>query len=273
MKASHRLFIGSLLFLGSIAVAATESPVVATINGRAIRLNEFNQRFDDASKLVNPPANRKVFLEDLVRYEVGVQEAEKRKIENDPVVKERIRQQLYVGLIEKELGDKINNLPVSEAEMESYYKNSPELKSSHILIEVKPNATEAERGAGKKRAEEILKEVRASKKSFEELANLYTDDIVTKKRGGDVGYQNRLTVVAPYFDALMKLKTGEISGLIDTKFGFHIAKLTGRHTYEEADKAVLKNAVFEKKRLAMFNDYFDKLKKKYKITLNPEIVK
>jgi len=100
----------SLIILFSISATAAVDPVVVTINNRSIHLEEFNKRFDDARKLLNPPSTRKAFLEDLVRYEVGVQEAEKRNLAKDPIIAERIRQQLYVGLIEKELSDKINNI-------------------------------------------------------------------------------------------------------------------------------------------------------------------
>ncbi len=269
------LMIKTALFTGIFAATALAAvdPVVVTINNRAIHLDEFTKRYDDAKKLLNPPSNKKAFLEDLVRYEVGVQEAEHKNIAKDPIIAERIRQQLYVGLIEKELSSKINDIKISDSEMREYYKSSPEIKSSHILIEIKPNATEAERATAKKRAEEILSEVKSSKRPFEELVNLYTDDLSTKKRGGDIGYQTRISIVAPYYDAVSKMKVGDISGLIESKYGFHIAKLTGKHSFEESDKGQIKAALFERKRLALFNDYFDKLKKKYKITTNSDIVK
>jgi peptidyl-prolyl cis-trans isomerase C/peptidyl-prolyl cis-trans isomerase D len=259
--------------LSTLVFAAVENPTVATINGRAIKMSEFQQRFDEASRLHNPPSNKKIFLEELIRYEVGVQEAEKRKISEEPVVKERIRQQLYVGLVEKDLGEKINGINVSPKEMEAYYKTSPEMRSRHILIEIKPGATDVERAAGRKRAEEILKEVKSSKKPFEELVKIYTDDLATKKNGGDVGFQNRFSTVPPYYEGMLKLKVGEVSGVVETKFGFHIIKLTEVHSYDEADKDLIRNAIFERKRLAMFNEYFDKLKKKYNITINTAIVK
>ena len=82
-----------------------------------------------------------------------------------------------------------------------------------------------------------------------------------------------MTIIGPYYEALNKLSVGEISGLIETRYGFHIAKLLGRHPYDEAKKELIRNAILERKRLAIFNEYFEKLKKKYKISSNLEVIK
>jgi peptidyl-prolyl cis-trans isomerase C/peptidyl-prolyl cis-trans isomerase D len=81
----------------------------------------------------------------LIRYEVGVQEAKKRKIQNDPIVVEKIRQEIYKGLLEKDLGERVQKITVSDKEMEAYFKKNPEMRVSHILIEVKTNATPEQR--------------------------------------------------------------------------------------------------------------------------------
>src|SRR6185436_3857332 len=116
------------------------------------------------------------FLEDLIRYKIGLQEATKRDIKDDPIVAERINQEIYKGLIEKELGKPVEAIKISEDDLKNYYSKNPEIRSSHILIEVKPTANTAEHAAAKKRAEEIYAKVKESKKSFDELVNLYSDD-------------------------------------------------------------------------------------------------
>ncbi|MBK9293710.1 MAG: peptidylprolyl isomerase [Oligoflexia bacterium] len=269
--------ITALLFLfvySLSANSATEKQVVLKINNRIVTNEEFNKRFDDARKLVNPPSSKAAFLEDLINYEIGVQEAEKRNVAKDPIVAERIRQQLYVGLLEMELGKKANNISISEEEKMAFYKTTPQLRSSHILIEIKPNATASEKAQAKKRALDILNEVRSSKKSFEDLVKLYTDDLVTKARGGDVGYQSSLTINPDYYGALLKLRVGEVApSLIETKYGFHIAKLTGKLSYEDADKNLIVNPILEKKKIDLFKSYFNSLRKKYKITTNTNALK
>src|SRR5690606_12366134 len=115
--------------------------VVAKVGNKNITTSEFNSRYEDVLKQAINPPSKAVFLEDLIRYEIGVQEAEKRNLQNDPAVKERIRQEMYKGLVEKELGDRIKAIKVTENEMKAYYSKNPEIKTSHILIEFKPDAT------------------------------------------------------------------------------------------------------------------------------------
>jgi parvulin-like peptidyl-prolyl isomerase len=270
------VLVFSFLLLGQASFAADAAnlnEVVASIGNRKITLKEFNQRYGEVmSKTINPPT-REAFLEDLVRYEMGVQEAEKKHLENDPQVKEMLRQDIYKGLLEKELGDKVSKIKVGEEEMKAYYQKFPELRTSHILIEFKPDANEEQKKDARKRAEEILREVKTNKRSFEENVALYTDDVLSKKTGGDVGWQSNVTLVPPYYDSAASMKVGEVRGLITTQYGFHIIKLTGRHAYVDANKRQIQAAVFDQKRKVIFDDYFAKLKKNYTIKENKIIVK
>lgn len=271
---SFSILISALMaFVGSAALAqANKDEAVAVVGTKKITVEEFNRKFNDVRNMaVNPPTKAQ-FLEDLVRYELGVQEAERRNLEKDPVVQDRMKQELYKALLEKELAERVNKIAVNEKEMEAYYKKNPEIRTSHILIELKPGATPEQRAEARKRATEIYEEVKKSKRPFEELVRLYSDDPLTKQTGGDVGYQSRITLVPSYYDAILAMKVGEIRGLIDTPFGFHIVKVTGRRSFDNANKRQLRAAVFDEKRKDIFNDYFDKLKKSYKIQTNPGLI-
>lgn len=247
--------------------------VVAQVGTKRITLNEFNKKYNEVrSQTINPPTKQQ-FLEDLVRYELGLQEAEKRNLEKDPLVQDRVRQELYKALLEKDLGQQVQKIQVSEAEMKAWYAKNPEIRTSHILIEVKSGATPEQRVEAQKRAQEIYKEVRGSKRSFEELVRLYSDDPLSKQAGGDVGWQSRVTLMPSYYEAVLGMKVNEIKGLIETPFGFHIIKLTGRRGYEEANKRQIRAAVFDEKRKNAFNAYFERLKKQYSIKTNPSALK
>jgi len=255
--------------LNTFAQTAKDSAVVATVGSKKITLGEFNKKYKEVTSqvLVNPPT-KQVFLEELVRYEVGVQEAKKRGYEKDPIVLDRLNQEMYKALLEKELGKKVEENTVSEADMKAWYAKNPQIRLSDILIEVKPGSTKEQREEAKKRAGEILAEVKKSNRSFEELVKLYSDDITTKNLGGDVGWQTRVSLVSNYYDEVNKLKVGEVSNLIETAFGFHIVKLTGRRSYDEAPKREIRMAVYDVKRKAVFDEFFDKIRKNYKINVN-----
>jgi parvulin-like peptidyl-prolyl isomerase len=268
----------ALAFLAAPSMSRAEEStnskdVVAVVGNKSITLKEFNDKYGEVIKQsINPPS-KDLFLEDLVRYEMGVQEAVKRGVPDEAIVKERIRQEYYKGLIEKELGTKISEIKVTDKDMQEFYKKNPEIRTSHILIEFRPEATAEQKKAAKDRATEIYNEVKKSKRPFEELVGLYTDDVLSKRTGGDVGWQSRVTLVPSYYDAALKMKVGDVQGLIETQYGYHIIKVTGRRGYADANKRQIRAAVFDDKRKDLFDAYFNKLKKQYPVRVNKGVLK
>ncbi len=264
---------GALVFSLFSAAQKKDDAVVATIGNTKITVKDFNEKFNNATKMsVNPPPTKAQFLEELVRFEVGVQEAEKRNLDHDPIVRDAMRRELYKGLLEKELGMKVQNMPITEAEMAEHYKRNPEIRFSHILFELKPNPTPEQRKEALDRANKIFDEVKKSKRPFPELVKLYSDDPLSKQVGGDAGWQSRLTIVPQLYDAALSSKVGEIKGLIETQFGFHIIKITDRRSYDNASKRAVRLSVFEEKRKKIFDEYMEKLKKNYSIKSNPSLL-
>lgn len=258
-----------------VSAQSAWAQTVAKIGKVEISLKDFKDRYAEVRRQTINPPTPEIFLDDLIRFEMGIQEAEKRKLENEPEVKERLRQELYKALVEKEIGKKVDSIKVNEAEMKKYYKDNPEIRSSHILIEVKPDASPEQIAAASKRADEIYAEVKKSKRPFEELVKLYSDDFNSKSTGGDVGYHNRISIsVAPtYYEALLSLKTNELSKPVRTQYGFHIIKNTGRRRFEDANRAQLRAAVYDQKRKVVFDQYFKSLGSRYSVTKDQKLIK
>ena len=84
-----------------------------------------------------------------------------------------------------------------------------------------------EKEEARKKAEAIAAEVRAKPASFDEVAKRESQDPGTKDKGGDLGFNARGSFVKPFEDALYRMKPGEISGAIESEFGFHVIRLTG----------------------------------------------
>ncbi|HEY1078842.1 MAG TPA: peptidylprolyl isomerase [Bdellovibrio sp.] len=268
-----KLIISALLLISATSYAQKATDVVAQVGKKSITVEDFNKKYNEVkSQTVNPPTKAD-FLEDLIRYEVGLQEAEKRGLQKDPIVLERLDQEMYKALLEKELGPRIQKIQVSDKEMQTWYAKNPELRTSHILIEYKAGATPAQIAEAKKRANEIYDEVKKSKRPFEELVKLYSDDALSKQAGGDIGWQSRVTLVPSYYEAASDMKVGEVRGLIESQFGFHVIKLTGRRSFENANKRQLRAAVYDEKRKQIFNEFFEKLKKSYSIKENTSAIK
>lgn len=87
-------------------------------------------------------------------------------------------------------------------------------------------AKATERAVAKKTAEQALAEVQKTPGNFAELAKKYSQDPGSKDTGGDVGFFGRGMMVKPFEAAAWKLQPGQVSGLVESDFGFHIIKLT-----------------------------------------------
>ena len=269
-----RILLVCFLFITATTFAQKETDVLATVGTKKITVGDFNKKYKEVtSQVLSNPPSKKVFLEDLVRYEMGLQEAKKRGLDKDALVQDQMNQAMYKGLLEKELGQKVQDSKVTDEEMKAWYSKNPQIRVSTILIEVKPGATAAQRAEAKKRATEILTEVKSSKRPFEELVRLYSDDTTTKNLGGDIGWQSRITLNPAYYEAANKLKlNGVTADLIEVAFGFHIIKLTGKRSFEEAPKREIRMAVFDEKRKILFDKFFDNLKKNYPVNVNTKLV-
>jgi peptidyl-prolyl cis-trans isomerase D len=103
---------------------------------------------------------------------------------------------------------------VSEAELHAWYDSNVRAKFE-------------ERAAARKKAEDVLAQLRAAPDKFADLAKQYSQDPGSKDKGGDLGFFARGAMVKPFEEAVFNLKQGQISGIVETDFGFHIIKLTG----------------------------------------------
>ncbi|MBF8280662.1 MAG: PpiC-type peptidyl-prolyl cis-trans isomerase [Candidatus Magasanikbacteria bacterium] len=75
------------------------------------------------------------------------------------------------------------------------------------------------------KAEEVLKEVKEGKTSFEELAKKYSQDPGSAAKGGDLGFFSEGMMVPEFENAAFALKKGEVSGIVESQFGYHIIRV------------------------------------------------
>ncbi len=107
------------------------------------------------------------------------------------------------------------------------YSKAEERGASHILVAVKPGASDADKAAAKDKAERLAKEVRASPARFAELAKANSDDPGSAAQGGDLGTFARGSMVKAFEDAVFAAKSGDIVGPVETEFGYHVIRVTG----------------------------------------------
>ena len=140
----------------------------------------------------------------------------------------------------------VGSSPASQAEAKKWFnankgKLGYEVHVKHILIIPSGSSLAAEKKANAE-AEDIRKQVLANPGSFESLAAKYSDDKVSAKNGGDLGWQ-MLGQFDPFFAGnVHKLsKSGQISPVFKSNFGYHIVKYLDRKavTYEKVEKMIL----------------------------------
>lgn len=103
------------------------------------------------------------------------------------------------------------------------------VRASHVLVAYQGSArSQATRSKdeAKQLAEGLLNRLRGGGAKFEDVAKQHSDDPSAKARGGDLGAFDRFTMTKPFADAAFGLDVGQLSGVVETEFGFHIIKRT-----------------------------------------------
>jgi peptidyl-prolyl cis-trans isomerase C len=154
------------------------------------------------------------------------------------VLKEQgFTEETFADIVERRLSvqtlvetDIAKGISVSDEEVSEFYTNNPEqfkrpetVRARHILRKVEPGADSSSRDEVKKKIGEILKEAESGA-DFAELAVQYSEG-PSAKRGGDLGFFPRGKMVKPFDEAVFSLEPGKISGIVETKYGFHIIKV------------------------------------------------
>lgn len=151
----------------------------------------------------------------------------------------------------------VRSMNVPEEEVKAFYaqnsekfQGSEQRRASHILIGFGVSPTPQSKEAAKKKAEEVLAELKKPKANFEALAKKYSQDPGSAEKGGDLGLFGRGAMVKPFEEAVYAMKPGELSGLVESEFGYHIIKLTeiqgAAQTYEEVRPQILGELLFQK---------------------------
>jgi peptidyl-prolyl cis-trans isomerase C len=186
----------------------------------------------------------------------------------------------YMKLMEPTLSEAVK---VSDEEAKQYYDSHltnfaiPEqIRASHILAKTQsddpntdPNQAKA---AAKEKIEKLYKHVKDGG-DFAVIARENSEDSGSASKGGDLGFFSRGQMVSPFEQAAFAMKVGDISGIVESQFGYHIIKVTdhkdaGTTPFEEV-KAQIVEGLAKQKRQAAIRQYVQALKEKAKIEYAP----
>ncbi len=163
----------------------------------------------------------------------------------------------YIRLIPAHFSDKLEPTPgelttwadAHKDEIKKYYDTNQfrytdleeQVRARHILRKVAEDASDEDKAKIKAETEAILERVKAGE-SFKDLAKELSEDPGSGAKGGDLGYTPRGRMVPEFDEVMFSLKPGEISDVVETKYGFHIIKVEGKRkgnvTLEEATSEI-----------------------------------
>ncbi len=147
---------------------------------------------------------------------------------------ERLREDARIDMvITKMMEAEVAALPAAtDQEARDFYQKNPDkfqepesVRASHILIPTQ-NVDEATKKQIRAQVESVLKMAKSGT-DFAQLAREYSKD-GSAAQGGDLGFFARGRMVPQFEQAAFALKVGEISGIVESQFGYHIIKVTER---------------------------------------------
>lgn len=276
MKKTSLLALSALVVFAGTVKAAHAATELARVGSQVITLEEFDKKYKENMKFFHykAPTKRNI-LDEIVKRDLGVQEAKKAGIDKDPEVQERINTVLYHSLLDKKLAGQFEKIQISDKEVEEYYKKNPEIRTSHIFVQVRFDANQAQDKAAlekmKKIKVELDKQLKDGK-TFAEVARTYSEGVAAAT-GGDIDYQTKDKLDPTYYETAIKLKTGQMSDIIRTQFGYHIVKLNAVKSFDDVDKGAYKRMIFDEKRTAIYDQYMTDLMKKANVKVNYQLLK
>ena len=282
-KTTLSLLCGLFFLPASLVVAEDGSKVLVTAGKETLTQEEFSQM------LVGMPPQLKAMLDsqpELLQsmlsrwadFSLLSQEAKAQGIDKDAQIQLKIKDMTTRVLVEEFIIRNTGKAEVSDKDIQAYYdahKNEyahgEMVKAQHILIKI-DDANNAEQvAAAKKRIDDIKARIDKGQ-NFGVLAQTNSDDPGSKMNGGDLGFFGRGSMVPEFDKVAFATKKNEVSDPVQTKFGWHLIKVTDTKTSGHAPLSEVRDEIKAKvqaeKQPAEVENILANLKKKFPITIH-----
>jgi parvulin-like peptidyl-prolyl isomerase len=213
-------------------------------------------------------------IEELRRRNAVDQENFERLLAAEGLTLEALKKDIEKGILRTKLIQSAVKVEskVEEKELRDFYRKNMDryrihesYRTSHILFLIPKEATLEQIREIRKKCQEVLKKIRGGE-DFEEMAFLSSEDTVSRKDRGDLGYFKRGELLPALEREAIRLRVGEVSGVIRTEFGFHLIKLLDRKGGEPPPFEEIKEKVqadyYDKEMEKAFQQFLSKLKEK-----------
>ena len=270
ISATAIIAVGLILMAPGCGRSSEKGEVLASIDDTEITVSDFNDRIENLPERYRDVVkNRKSeYLQEYINDTLLYKEAMRKNLHKDKELQGVLEAARKKILVAKLLQDEVDDVIVINDEdvLAFYDENSvkymtPEImRVSHILV---PSRVQAN---------EILERLSAGE-NFEDLARAKSVD-PTAQRAGDIGYFPKGQLMPEFEGACAQLQVGEISGVVKTKLGYHIIKLTDRRppAPRPIEKVTddIKSRLYTAKRQKLFTQLLKKLRDESDIQINEE---
>ena len=220
-----------------------------------------NQKYD--YKLT--PEQEKEFIQFIVNKKLMAMEARSLGYADRPDIKSKYEWDFDDILSHVYFSENVEKKSlVSDRDAKAYFDahtgDFVEIKAMHILVK------------SKQLAESLYKRINDGE-DFSDIAKKYSEDSTTKEKGGDLGSFGRGTMVQEFEDAAFGLSDNEVSPPVKSVYGWHIIKVLSRKkfTFDESKDKIIA-MIKDKKQQQVFDSTLSALKKKYKVTVNEDVI-
>jgi peptidyl-prolyl cis-trans isomerase C len=239
------IFVGMLIIGTGQMVIADDDPIVARIETEVIRQSELKALIDEVraqdTEKLKTVLERKQFLENIIEQKLMAAEARRLGLDQKSDVKMRIQHVVDIILVQAYYAQLREGAAPSPDEVKAYYDDHPQQFEAPEQVHVKQILV-----GTKDAAEEAMAELEKGR-PFEAVAQEVNID-ASKNSGGDIGWHPRGRLVPAFESTAFALQKGDVSGIVQTRFGFHIIKLEDRRAtsvrpFEEVEVAARLQAI------------------------------
>ena len=257
-----------------LSTAKISTKIIARIDDHEITDKQFHAYLKFKRLLLKNDDRRLKVIEKYVQREALADAIEKENYLDHDLIAVELNEFRKEMLISRYF-EKFLKQAVTDQAVQNYYHThisayeAQKAHAAHILIRTHKTMSEPERLAKLTTAQEAYSKIRTGI-SFSTIANDYSEDKNSTKKGGDLGWIKKGSIDPQFSKTLFALKPEEVSLPVETAFGFHIVKLV------EAPKTIRRpfEAVASEIRYQLRNEAkqaeLNRLKKKLIITINKE---
>lgn len=231
---------------------------IAQVGDKLINSFDFKRDIEriesKSSQVFSTHAQKKELLNELINVELLFQEALRQGYDRRLEFKTRMVD-LFIDDLSARAGSQ-----VTKEKVRDYYqarkKKFDQVLARHILI----RTSDANRDQARKQIQKIYNQLQDDPSQFEKLARTMSQD-ATARQGGSLGYFRYAEMVEPFARAAFALEQpGEISPVVETRFGFHIIQLVDdRRGLKYHEKEIRKQLSTQKKE-HLYNELLKELK-------------